>query len=820
MARRSHQQRKAPRSEIAPAEQAPTRPGPRLWLVALLLAVFICGLYVPVLNVPFIFDDRNGIADNNSILHLWPLVGPAGQPGPLNPGPDLPSSPRPLVNLSLAVNYALGGFSPYGYHVYSLALHYLTALLLWAFIRRTLLLPYFGGRFDSSAGWLALAVAMLWALHPLVTETVIYATQRSEQMMTLFYIATLHCSLRYWQAAPADTTADAMPDAAPQPARSRDRAVWCGLAIGACLAGMASKEVMVSAPLMALLYERTFITGSIPKALRRSWPLYLGLAATWILLLIVSLRAPYGTAAGFKAGVPAVHYWLTQAKVILIYLKLCFWPSPLLIHYELPYFQSLGEAWLYVLPVIALGIVTLVLLWRNHPAGWLGTLVFAILAPTSVIPIRLEMAAERRMYLPLVAILVLVVVGGYYLTQRSTNNAKPSRPFIEPSPWWALISAAVVVVGFAFIGMSSKRLTTYNSEMALWQEVLQYQPHNLVAHNNLGLILTNAGRIQESIAELKATLAIKPDYLYALNNLGNAYSAAGQLPEAVESLKEAVRVDPNYFQARNNLGIALLRSGRIPEAIEQLQEARRLESGNLQLRVNLGSALANSGRLQESIDEYEAVLAIEPDNVLALINSSISLARAGRVPEAIERVQHALRLDPKNSDAHTNLGLYLSNTGQTKPAAEQFGAALELNPNDVNAHYHYGNLLAGEGRANDAIPHFQQALRLQPNFPDAYSSLGAALQKAGHTAEAVEAYEAALKYAPVVPSYANLAQAYRLANRPQDAIATAQKAIDLANANNHPETAAQVQDWLAKYRAELAEKGNAASAGSTGSGKP
>ncbi len=650
---------------------------------------------------------------------------------------------------------------------------------------------------------------MLWALHPLVTETVIYATQRSELMMAFFYLATLYCSLRYWTAIPFPFREGSGEGSFQQAQPHRHRPAWLTLAVFACLAGMASKEVMVSAPLVVLLYERTFIAGSLKKALRQSWPLYIGLALTWILLLFVSLRAPYGTAAGFQVGVPAHHWWLTQAKVFLMYLKLSLWPWPLLIHYEFPYFTTFAKSWMFVLPVYVLGIVTLVLLWRNHPAGYLGTLIFAILAPTSLIPIRLEMAAERRMYLPLVAVVILVVIGGYWLAQTARGNLKPSRYAAHLPQFWAVSAGLVVLVVLVFAGVSSNRLATYNNEMALWQEVLQYQPNNLVARNNLGLILKNSGRLPEAISELQATVAVKPDNTFALNNLGNALSDANRLPEAIETLQAAVRADPNFFQARNNLGVALMRMGRLPEAIEQLQHARRMKPDNVQLRVNLGAAFANSGRIDDAIHEYEAALAVEPDNVLGLINMSISLARAGRVPEAIERVQHALRLEPDNPNAHTNLGLYLSRSGKTPQAMEHFRLALERNPNDVTAHFHYGNLLIGAGRANEAIPHFEQALRLQPNFADAYSSLGLALQKAGRPQEAIEPYQNALKLSPVVPSYANLAQAYRLANRPREATATAQQAIDLADSNKHPETVVQIQEWLKQYQSELQQEADA-----------
>lgn len=159
------------------------------------LAFSIGVIYVPVLNVPLIFDDVDTIIRNESITAIWPLVGTDTHPGPLNPQPNVPTAARPLVNLSFAINYKFGQLDPVGYHAVNAILHFLSAMLLWAIVRRTLRLPYFAGRFEAAADSLAFAVANIWALHPLQTETVIYATQRTELMMAFFYLATIYCSL-------------------------------------------------------------------------------------------------------------------------------------------------------------------------------------------------------------------------------------------------------------------------------------------------------------------------------------------------------------------------------------------------------------------------------------------------------------------------------------------------------------------------------------------------------------------------------------------------------------------------------------------------
>ena len=179
-----------------------TTDGPSLWLAAAILAVSIGIVYARSLNSPFILDDNGTVNTNTSIRSLWPLIGTEEHRGPLNPERDLPTAGRPLVNYSFALNYHFGGLNVVGYHVVNVAIHFLCALLLFAIVRRVLRLPYFAGRFDSVAGWLAFGAALLWSVHPLLTDAVAYLTQRTELMMAWFYLATLYCSIRYWFASP------------------------------------------------------------------------------------------------------------------------------------------------------------------------------------------------------------------------------------------------------------------------------------------------------------------------------------------------------------------------------------------------------------------------------------------------------------------------------------------------------------------------------------------------------------------------------------------------------------------------------------------
>lgn len=838
--------------------------GPPTWAAAILLAIAIGVVYHHALAVPFIFDDIIGIEKNPSIFSLWPLIGSTNHPGPLNPAPDIPSSGRPLVNLSLALNYAICGDKPAGYHIFNLVIHWLAALLLLVIVRRTLRLPYFAGRFESVAGWLALAVALVWVLHPLQTESVVYVTQRTELMMALFYLATLYFSLRYWSAE----------------GHRFQRAIWLIVAVVACLAGMASKEVMVSAPLMVLLFERTFIAGSLAKAVRRSWPLYAALAATWLLLFALNIGAPRGKSAGFGLGPSLTVWWMTQSQMLLIYLKLVVWPAPLLIHYQLPYLETFGAAWIYVVPVVLLGCATLVLLWRNSPLGYLGCFVFAILAPTSAVPVLTEMGAERRMYLPLAAIVVLFVMGIYKLVQAVQQKTSDIHNFSANRRVIVVTAIPIALLALIFGFVSVNRITDYDDQLGLWTKVLHYQPDNYVAHLSSGLLLVNAGKKSEAIESLHRAVALKPDNAVVLNNLGLALQMAGRPEEAVTTLQSAVEMEPDFVAAFNNLALSLADLRRLPEAIDNLKHALRLKPDDADGHRNLANALSRAGRMSEAIAEFEAAIALKgddpsyhnnlagtliqvgryqeavhhcqeslrlrpkffeahhtlgtallhagalpqaieelratvamkPDDATALNTLGAALLQTGQNPEALTQLQRAVELKPDYAVAHNNLGQALARTGHLPQAIEHFRLATEQDPTFSGAQISWALLLSGQGNFKESIEHFQKAIQLGADTPDMHNNLGDSYRKSGDTTRAIEQYEIAVRLNPsFMLGYANLAQTLALVDRSKDALAVSEKAMEVARSTGQQEALEQFEEWLKHYQTELRRAAEAAS---------
>lgn len=598
----------------------------------LILAAAVFMVFYPAAGGPFIFDDALTIVDNPSIRQLSPLFGSGNNPGPLNPSQGTPVSARPLVSLSLAINYHYGGLDPFGYRIVHIVIHLLSAMLLWSIVVTTLRLEHFQGRFDHLAQPLAFATALVWALHPVNTETVVYVTQRTELMMGLFYLATLFFSIRYLIAK-----------------RPAARATYLALTTLACCSGMLCKEVMASVPAMVLLYERTFIADSFRRILKRSWPLYVCLALGWLTMLAIYYHGSRTPGGGFGMGMAAHQWWFTQSKVIFLYLKLAVWPWPLVIHYEVPILKSIAEAWPWVSGTALLAACTLWLVWRRSAVGYVAIWFFAVLSPTLLIPLPGETAVERRMYIPLAALVPLLIVGGYVVLERSWRFiAQHQTPHQEPGsaihrgPAVAFTTATIaLVIGFGFL--CSRRLVVFQDELVLWQDAKIHQPYNPAVWINLG------------------TQLAKKD----------------QLPEALTHFEEAVRLDPESHKAHYNLASALEVSTRPQDAVKHYRMALKFRPEDAATHYNLARLLEAAGSTQQASKHYRLAIAAHPDFSAAHTNLGLLLLSSGRTQEAIGELEDALRVQEDLAN-YMNLILAYSQDGRTADATSTVEKALKL----------------------------------------------------------------------------------------------------------------------------------------------
>ena len=524
-----------------------------------LLTALAAAAWANSLSAPFIFDDRPAILGNPHIRQLWPLSRALSAP------PRSILGGRPVPGLTLAINYALGELDVRGYHAFNLALHVLSALILLGIVRRTLARS---ARLVSAARPLALVTAAIWLVHPLQTDAVTYVTQRTELLMGLFYLLTLYAAVR-----------------AAEGSRSWP---WQTASVVSCALGMASKEVMITAPLMVMLYDRVFLYPSLAEARRRRWPLYAGLMATWaVLATLLMLSPPHhllvlipgGHASVLERGMTPWEYLRTQVGVIARYLGLALWPHPLCLDHGLWVARTAGE----VLPgaLVVAGLVggTAWALRRHPGTGFLGAWFLVVLAPTSsVVPVVTEVMAERRMHLPLAAVAVAAVLGGYAAVGalvRSDSRRAALR-----------VSLALAVIA-TLTALTARRNVDYGSEVSIWSDATEKRPWNPRAHNNLGNALLRAGDLDGAFAQYAEAIRLEPDYAEAHYNLGNAFLRKGRPTDAAASYAAALRIDPELAPAHYNLGNVQLAEGRFEEAIAHFGEVLRIDPDFEYARTNL-----------------------------------------------------------------------------------------------------------------------------------------------------------------------------------------------------------------------------------------
>ena len=543
-------------------------PAPRAHLALLLLAGLAA--YHNSFAGVFVDDDFTSIVRNPHVRRLWPLWEAVAAPL------ETTSSGRPLVGLSVAMNYALGGLEPFGYHAVNLAIHLVAALALYGLVRRTLLAPALRERWAADATPVALGTALLWAVHPLHTGAVTFIIQRAESMMGCCFLLTLYASCRSNESS--------------APAR------WRTLAVLACAAGMLSKEVMVGAPLLAAAHDRIFFFSDRRAAWTAKGRLHLALGATWILLAACVAFQGRPESAGFGPELPSSwEYLRTQGGVIAHYLRMCFWPHPLIFHYEWPVARTAGAILPGAALVLALLGATALAFARRPPAGFLGAWFFVILAPSSsVVPIY-HIAAERRMYLPLAAVACAVVL--------------TARRALAPRTQAALLTAAALVLALLTVARNEDYRTRYPLE----RRDLAWPPASASAWNAHGAWLARNGRLEEAISCYRKAEELRPVSRTTHVNLASAWIKLGRLEEAEDSVQRALLVDPLHPDVHYRLGVIRLRQGRLREARESFESALRADPFEAGSELGIGMIDEVEGKPAEARERYRRSAAIPWD---------------------------------------------------------------------------------------------------------------------------------------------------------------------------------------------------------------
>jgi tetratricopeptide (TPR) repeat protein len=370
--------------------------------------------------------------------------------------------------------------------------------------------------------------------------------------------------------------------------------------------------------------------------------------------------------------------------------------------------------------------------------------------------------ADHYQYFSLIGLIALAVSGGIAMGRRIGERGR----FIG-----RLTGTAV----FLALGMCTwKQVHIYRDEETIWRDTLTKNPDAWLAHNNLGLLLRQAGRTEE----------------------------------ALKHFEQALRIQPDSPEACDNVGAILFDLGKTTEAMGYYEQALRLNPRRAEACYNLGTALARLDKYEEAVSYYESALQIEPDYAEAHNNFGNVLFRLGRVSEAIGHYRKAIEFKPDYTEAHFNLGVALVSTGRLDEAIEHYQRALALMPNSAQIHFRFGQALQAQHNFVAAMAEYEKTLVLDPRHMLAHLNLAwmpatcpdASLRDGNRAVELAEQARA-LAGTESPQLLDTLAAAYAGAGRFPEAVTTAEKAEQLATDAGLKKPAGENRQRLELYRA-------------------
>jgi tetratricopeptide (TPR) repeat protein len=730
-----------------------------LGLGALLIVALTVSAQFPAMRGGFVFDDSILITNNplikasDGLYKFWFTTD----------APDY----YPLTWSLWWMEWRVWGANATGYHVVNVLLHAINAVLVWMVLRR-LKIP---------GAWLA---ALVFAIHPVNVATAAWISEQKNTVSMLFCAAAILLYLRFDE---------------------EDKWSCYALSLSAFLLALLSKSAVVMLPvvLLACVWWRRG---------RLRWKDFLASAPFFVLALASGLTTIWfqyhrvlGKSAIHAGGV--LSRLATAGCVPWFYLYKALLPVDLMVVY--PRWEIDPSRWVsYVPGTIFAGCLAL-FWWKRQTWGrpllfGLGCFVvmlFPVLGFFDQGFYEYSLVADHWQYHSIVAVIALAVAAGLWICRQL---GRPGR---------ALGMIVAVVVLLALSVGTWRRSGIYADRVALWRDSVTKNPKAWIAHNNLGYALLQTGELDDAIRHLEEALRLMPDYAGAHYNLGIAFERTGKAREAIGQYEQALQVNPDYAEGHNNLGIVLLRVGESQKAKEQFEQALRIDPDLAEAHNNLGAELDRQGRTQEAIGHFEQAVRAKPDYIEAHNNLASALWAGGKgnVEEAMGHWEQALRIQPDNVEAHNHLGIALARHGRIQEAIGHWEQVVRIQPGHAEAHNNLGIALVRLGKVQEAIGHWDQAIRADPDFAEAQRNLAWQLATAvpaegGDPARAVTLARRACELtANREPTYLDtLAAAYAAAGHFDEAIATAQNAIALAQAAGQTGLVQKMEARLELYR--------------------
>jgi tetratricopeptide (TPR) repeat protein len=735
----------------------------RNWFRALLLVTLVFIAYVQVFRAGFIWDDESHLTRNPCV------IGPLGLK-------EIWTTAQavyyPLVLTTFWVLHKFVGLNPLSFHVLNVLLHAISAILLWRVLRIL----------EVRGAWLG---AALWALHPVMVQSVAWVTELKNTQSCVFYLLSVLFFLKWKDQGAAVSRLQRRPE--------DRRFLVFALSLLFFLLATLSKPSVVMLPFVLALCV-WWLRGNI------RWRDALALVPFALISVVASAWTIWEQRFHARAVGPD---WvqtfperlIIAGKAIWFYLGKLALPHPLIFIY--PRWKIDSSTVVAYLPLLA-AIAGVVALWFIR-AKWSRALFFAaayyvvslfpVLGFFSVYFFRYSFVSDHFQYLASMGPLALTgagiatLLGRLYGTQadfmshpravpRSGSTIVTSRSRLGLSG--ALCGILLVSLGF----LTWRQTAQYHDLSALYTATLKKNPGCWMAHYNLGILLSEQGEADQAIDHYQQAVALRPEYAEAHYNLGRLLVERGQLADAIAHYERTAAINPADAEAQNNLGVTLFGVGRADDAITHYQKALGIRPDYAEASCNLANALIAKGDLDGAIAQYKACLAAIPDQEEAQYNLASALLREGRTDEAIVEYQKVLHGHPESADAHANLGIALLAKGRARDAMAEYTKALQISPENLPALSNLAWLLATS--SDSSLRNGSEAVRLA--------------ERAESTSSRSDKHSTVLRI---------LAAAYAEAGQFGEAKETAQHALEAANIQGNTTLSNALRDEIALYELGL-----------------
>jgi tetratricopeptide (TPR) repeat protein len=694
---RTKDQRKQPRVKAQALRYAPAAPAEPRWQFvagAAVLLTLVAVAYLPVVRAGFIWDDESYVEANEALRTFDGL-------GRIWTVPRTERQYYPLVHTTFWIEYHLWGLHPLGYHLVNVILHGASAVLFWRLLMRL----------SVPGAWFA---AALFAVHPVMVESVAWVTERKNVLSLLLALLSLHAYLRF---APLERASD---DRRAQPAQQWR---WYAISFALFVAALLSKTVVASMPaviLVILWWKRGRLSFRDIAPLLPFFIVGIGLG-----LFTVWMEKNHVGARGDEFDFSPVERLLIAGRALWFYAGKLAWPSPLVFFY--PRFKIDDHAlWQYLFPIAAVALIAALWWWREKigRGPLAAVLIFAgVLVPAlgffNVYPFRYSFVADHFQYHASLAFFAIAGAGAAWLWKQLP----------EPSRKAAPIAAGLLLV--LLTGLTFSQSLTYRDLETLYHHTIAKNPEGWTAYSNLGVYVESLGRHDEAYENFKKAVELNPDNENNQNNMGHVLlklaERDGFTPQRLEEMmgyfRRALALNPSSIAARRGLGFALVRANRPNEAIEQFSRTLTLRPNDPESWSAHAVLLATAGQANAAEQSFRRALELNPNYVDALRGLAMLCMQQKRTGEAIQYLERAVRIKPNYAEAQFELGDQYGIRKEFQKAQEHYAIAVALRPKFVDGWLRLGAAYGDLSQFDQAIECFQKALELEPANGPAESSL-------------------------------------------------------------------------------------------------